>query len=433
MAEKIFPLSKVRSQQLALQFETPFYLYDERGIRENIQRFHKAFSILPGFSHYFAVKALPNPYILKIIAKEGCGLLCSSMAELILAERANLKDEKIIFNTNNAEEKEFVYGNLRGNILNIDDINYLKLLEDIAGNMPDLVSLRYNSLKDDSVDYNSLNPKKNSKFGLTKDEIFQGITLALENGVPRFAIHSNQQDTIVHKNVKDSFDYYVKNAKELFSLAKEIKEKLGVSLEIINLGGGLEIPYNLEDEELNLDKVAQEILKLYEDILKPCGLENIKIFSECSRIITGNRGFLVSKVLHCKNSINNTIGIDATLADFPPCIFPDNHQYVSVIGKNPVVNKDLSNCKLYTITGSTSDEMEIFARARPLPIVQKDDLLVFHDVGAYCRSFSGNFNGKLRCGELLLRQDNSVLEIRRKENLEDYFSTLDFISLRTFS
>lgn len=423
MAEKIFPLTKVRSQQLALQFGTPFYLYDEKGIRENIKRFHKAFSILPGFSHYFAVKALPNPYILKIIVNEGCGLLCSSMAELILAERANLKEEKIIFNTNNAEEKEFVYGNLRGNILNIDDINYLELLENIAGNLPDLVSLRYNSL----------NLNKSSKFGLTKEQIFQGIALALENGVPRFAIHSNHKDSILHKNVKESFDYYIENAKELFNLAKEIKEKLGVSLEIINLGGGLEIPYHLDDEDLNLDKIAQEILKLYEDILKPCGLENIKIFSECSRIITGNKGFLVSRVLHSKETNSNYIGIDASMADLPSWIFPENFQHISLVGKNPVVNKDSENCKLYTVTGSTSDEMEILAKEAPLQQPQKDDLLVFHDVGAYCSNFSGNFNGKLKCSEVLLRQDNSILQIRRKENLEDYFSTLDFISLRTFS
>ncbi|NLM00342.1 MAG: diaminopimelate decarboxylase [Treponema sp.] len=431
--KKIFPLSLARTEQLASQFGTPFYIYDEKAIRANIRKFIKAFSIFPDFTEFFAVKALPNPYILKILASEGCGADCSSLPELILAERAGITGEQVMFTSNNTPEKEFVYANMKGNILNLDDITHIEFVEKACGNLPDYISFRYNPgpLKQSGVNAFIGKPEE-AKYGLTREQIFEAYKICKEKGVSRFALH-----TMVASN-ELNLDYFVETARILFELARDIKEKVGVSVEMINLGGGLGIPYKLDQKPVDYDYVAKEIRKVYDEIIVPSGLDPVKICWECGRPITGPYGYLVTRAIHEKHIYREYIGVDASMADLMRPGMYGAYHHVTVCGKDEVVDEKGeiipgANVHIYDIVGSLCENCDKFAVQRPMPKIDKGDLLVIHDAGAHSRAMGFNYNAKLRCKELLLREDGSVMQIRRAETVDDYFATLDFEALRNFS
>lgn len=421
MSEKTFPLSALELQTLTERYETPFYLYDEKAIRENIRRFTKAFSIFPGFKEHFAVKACPNPYILKILRSEGCGADCSSLPELILAENAGIAGEDVMFTSNETPAKEYIYANLKGNIINLDDITHIPFLEKTLGFLPEILSFRYNPgpLKEGNA---IIGKPEEAKYGLTEEQIFEAYKICKEKGVKRFGLH-----TMVASNELNP-DYFVETATLLFNLAAKVKEKVGITFEFINLGGGLGIPYKPGDKAVDYDYIARGIKDAYDAIVVPAGLDPLKIYWECGRPITGPYGWLVTRAIHEKHIYRDYIGVDASMADLMrPGMYGAYHE-VTVSGK-----ENAPKNKVYDVVGSLCENCDKFAVQRQLPEIQIGDLLIIHDAGAHGRAMGFNYNAKLRCGELLLRQDGSVVEIRRRETIDDYFATLDFKGLSSFN
>lgn len=416
-----FPLSASQLSELTEKFPTPFYLYDEKAIRENMRAFTKAFSIFPDFCEYFAVKALPNPYILKILASEGCGGDCSSLPELVLCEKSGIKGEKVMFTSNEtpAAEYEFAYKN--GNIINLDDITHIDFLEKTLRTLPELICFRYNPgpLKEGNA---LIGKPEEAKYGLTHDQIIEAYAECKKRGVKRFGLH-----TMVASNELNP-EYFVDTAKLIFNLAVELKQKDGVRIEFVDLGGGIGIPYKPEQKKVDYDYVAKGIRKAYDEIIVPAGLDPLKICWECGRPITGPYGYLVTKAIHEKHIYREYIGVDASMADLMrPGMYGAYHE-VTVSGK-----ENAPKDHVYDVVGSLCENCDKFAVQRQLPEIKPGDLLIIHDAGAHGRAMGFNYNAKLRCGELLLRPDGSVKEIRRRETMEDYFATLDFAGLDSFN
>lgn len=418
-----FPLSHAQLVELAKKFPTPFYIYDEKAIRENVKYFYKAFSIFPSFTEYFAVKALPNPYILKVLESEGCGGDCSSLPELMLCEKSGITGRRIMFTSNDTPAQEFVYAQKLGAIINLDDITHIDFLKNaLGGKLPDTICFRYNPgpLKEGG---NSIIGKpEEAKYGLTKEQMIQAYKICKAEGVKHFGIH-----TMVASNELNP-DFFVDTARIVFELILEVQKKCGVNIEFADLGGGVGIPYRPGQKKVDLDYVAKGIKVLYDKMIVSAGLDPLKLCFECGRPITGPYGWLVTKAIHEKNIYRNYIGVDASMADLMrPGMYGAYHE-VTVSGKENAP-KDY----VYDVSGSLCENCDKFAVQRNLPKIEMGDLLIIHDAGAHGRAMGFNYNGKLRAGELLLRSDGTVKEIRRRETIEDYFATLDFEGLKNFS
>lgn len=418
-----FPLSHSQLVELAKKFPTPFYIYDEKAIRENVKYFYKAFSIFPSFTEYFAVKALPNPYILKVLESEGCGGDCSSLPELMLCEKSGITGRRIMFTSNDTPAQEFVYAQKLGAIINLDDITHIDFLKNaLGGKLPDTICFRYNPgpLKEGG---NSIIGKpEEAKYGLTKEQMIHAYKICKAEGVKHFGIH-----TMVASNELNP-DFFVDTARIVFELILEVQKECGVNIEFADLGGGVGIPYRPEQKKVDLDYVAKGIKVLYDKMIVPAGLDPLKLCFECGRPITGPYGWLVTKAIHEKNIYRNYIGVDASMADLMrPGMYGAYHE-VTVSGKENAP-KDY----VYDVSGSLCENCDKFAVQRNLPKIEMGDLLIIHDAGAHGRAMGFNYNGKLRAGELLLRSDGTVKEIRRRETIEDYFATLDFEGLKNFS
>jgi diaminopimelate decarboxylase len=418
MNTKYFPLDKSALEELAQQYPTPFYLYDEKGILDNIDAIQTAFAIFPGYKEYFAVKALPNPVILKILAGRGLGADCSSYTELLLARMAGIGGENIMFSSNETPAAEYRAAREMGAVINLDDITHIEFLEKTAG-LPELVSLRYNPgpIKDGNA---IIGRPEEAKYGLTREQIISGFALLKEKGVTRYGLH-----TMVASN-ELSIPYHVETAKMLFELAVEIKVETGIKVEFVNLGGGVGIPYRPEETGVDYQELAQGILNEYYLIIKTAGLGGMGVRTEWGRTVTGHYGWLVTRAIHKKETYRNYIGLDACMADLMrPGLYGAYH-HITIPGK-----EDTPLSETYDVVGSLCENNDKFAIQRKLPKIDvaadggAGDFVVLHDAGAHGRSMGFNYNGKLRCGELLLRADGSVVQIRRPETPEDYFATLD--------
>lgn len=422
MSEKYFPLTRKDLEGLAALYPTPFYLYDEKAIRENARAFNKAFQArFPTFREYFAVKACPNPYILKILAAEGLGADCSSLPEIILAEKAGITGEKIMFTSNETPEREYVYANLKDAIINLDDITHIDFLEKALGAFPELICFRYNPgpLKGGNA---LIGKPEEAKYGLTRAQILAAYAEAKERGSKRFGLH-----TMVASNELNP-DYFIETAVLLFELAVEIKKATGVSVEFINMGGGIGIPYRPGQKAIDYDYVAAGVREAYDRIMVGSGLDPVAIYFECGRPITGPYGWLVTRAIHEKHIYREYIGVDASMADLMRPGMYGAYHHVSVAGKETAPHD-----RVYDVVGSLCENCDKFAVQRELPLIEKGDFVIIHDAGAHGRAMGFNYNAKLRAGELLLREDGKVVEIRRRETEEDYFATLDFTKLGSFS
>ncbi|MDR0452364.1 MAG: diaminopimelate decarboxylase [Treponema sp.] len=419
MGGKTFPLTKERLEELAGRFPTPFYLYDEAAIRANVKKLLKAFSVFPSYREHFAVKALPNPFILKVLAGEGLGADCSSGPELTLADMAGIRGEAVMFSSNETPASEYQAARRLGAVINLDDITHIEYLEKHAG-IPELVSCRYNPgpLKGGNA---IIGKPEEAKYGFTREQIIRGFALLRDKGAKRFALH-----TMVASN-ELKLGYHLETARILFELAVEIKNKTGISLEFANLGGGVGIPYRPEEEAVDWGDLAAGVKKLYDGILVPAGLGGLGIRTEYGRPITGPYGWLVARAVHAKSVYREYIGLDACMADLMrPGLYGAYH-HITVAGK-----EDAPLAETYDVVGSLCENNDKFAVQRRLPKIDTGDFVIIHDAGAHGRAMGFNYNGKLRCGELLLRQDGSVVRIRRPETAEDYFATLDLPALAGF-
>jgi diaminopimelate decarboxylase len=416
MADKTLPFTREQIERIVKEYPTPFHLYDEKGMRENARRLVKAFSWAPGFKEYYAVKACPNPHIIKVLREEGFGSDCSSLAELVLAERTGISGEDIFFSSNNTPAEEYVKARELGAIINLDDITHITFLEKHAG-IPEVISFRYNPGPLRGGNHIIGHPE-DAKYGFTRPQLFEGYRIMLDKGVTRFGIH-----TMVASNELDP-DYFVDTADMLFSLVMEIHLELGIQFEFVNLGAGFGIPYRPEDSAINLEYVSDRIRERYEKTIAASGLHPLKIFMESGRMITGPYGFLVARAIHRKNIYKNYIGLDACMANLMrPALYGAYH-HITVVGK-----EDRPRNHTYDVTGSLCENNDKFAIERPLPEIEIGDIVVIHDAGAHGHAMGFNYNGKLRSAELMLKEDGSVEMIRRAETLEDYFATIDFSRL----
>jgi diaminopimelate decarboxylase len=419
MSEKALPFTREKLDEIIEKFPTPFHIYDEKAIRNYARKFLKAFSWNEGFKEYYAIKAAPNPYLMKILHSEGFGIDCSSLAELELADKVGMKGEEIMFTSNDTPAEEYRKAVELGAIINLDDIAHIKFIEELIG-LPELVCFRYNpgALKEGNT---IIGHPEEAKYGFTRDQLFEGYRLLKEKGVKRFGIH-----TMVASNELDP-NYFVETAQILFELVAEISSKLDIRFEFVNLGGGIGIPYRPEQKPVDLDIMSQGIKAEYEKYIVSNGLDPIKLFFESGRAITGPYGYLVSKVLHIKDTYKKYAGLDSCMSNLMrPALYGAYH-HISVPGK------ENSNTKmLYDVTGSLCENNDKFAINRILPKLTPGDIIVIHDAGAHGHAMGFNYNGKLRSAELLLREDGEVVQIRRAETLNDYFATLDFKGIPKF-
>jgi len=410
------PFSKAQLESITEEYPTPFHIYDEVAIRENAQRFNRAFVWNEGFREFFAVKAAPNPFLVKLLGEEGFGVDCSSLPELSIAERVGITGESIMFTSNDTPPEEFRKAKDLGAIINLDDITHIECLEQAAG-LPELLCFRYNPgpLKGGNA---IIGHPEEAKYGFTREQLFDGYRMVREKGVKRFGLH-----TMVASNELDP-QYFVDTAGLLFELVVELSHELGIRFEFVNIGGGIGIPYRPEDKSVDLDAVSRGIRERYESILEPADSTPLKLFMECGRAITGPYGYLVARVRHIKRTYRNFAGLDACMAHLMrPAIYGAYH-HITVVGK-----ENDPHDTLYDVTGSLCENNDKFAVQRELPELERGDLVVIHDAGAHGHAMGFNYNGKLRSAELLLCPDGSVDQIRRAETLEDYFATVDFEKL----
>jgi len=419
MSKNTFRFTKEQLERIIDKYPTPFHIYDERSIRENARSLNRAFAWAPGFKEYFAVKATPNPYILKLFQKECIGADCSSLPELLLAEACGITGNDIMFTSNDTPAQEYVKARELGAIINLDDISHIPFLEKCAG-IPDTLSLRYNPGPLRSGNAIIGNPAE-AKYGFTRDQLFEGYTILKGKGVKRFGLHA-----MVASNELDP-DYFVENARMLFELAAELTRTVGVKLDFVNIGGGIGIPYRPEQKAVDISAVAEGMRRVYETIIAAHGLHPLKVFMECGRFMTGPYGCLVSTVLHLKNIYKQYVGLDACMADLMrPAIYGAYH-HITVLGK-----ENAPAARTYDVTGSLCENNDKFAIDRKLPEVTDGDIVVIHDTGAHGHAMGFNYNGKLRAAELLLRENGDVVQIRRAETVDDYFATLGFKELGKF-
>lgn len=414
MSEKKLPIGHGQMLELASHMETPFYLYDETAIIEHARRFRKLFSWAPGFYNYYAVKACPNPAILKLLAQEGFGADCSSLPELLLSKASGITGKKIMFTSNDTPPEEFKAAYEAGAIINLDDITHIEALEQAVGTLPDTICFRYNPGPDRTGNAIIGNPVE-AKYGVTTSQIVDCYKIMKEKGVKHFGLH-----TMVASNELDG-TYIVETARMLFDLAIRIQKEAGVRIEFIDMGGGIGIPYRPDQEVMDLAKVSSEMQELYQGMIVPAGLDPLQIVFECGRVMTGPYGYLVSKVLHVTKKYKDYVGLDASMANLMRPALYGSYHHITVVGK------DKMPCDhTYDVTGSLCENNDKFAIDRKLPEVKKGDVVVIHDAGAHGHSMGFNYNGKLRCAEYMLKRDGSVVMIRKAQTCDDYFSTLRF-------
>ena len=406
-------VSKDQLEDICQQYPTPFHLYDEKGIRQTARDLYKAFSWNKGFKEYFAVKATPNPTILKILHEEGCGTDCSSLTELMMSEKCGITGEEIMFSSNDTPANEFKKAKELVAIINLDDITHIDFLEKEAG-IPETICCRYNPGGKFELGTDIMDNPGDAKYGMTPSQIKEAYVRLKELGAKKFGIHAFLASNTV------SNEYYPELARILFKLVVEIKEETGIELSFINLSGGVGIPYTPDKEPNNIFVIGEGVHKAFDEILVPAGLGNIKIFTELGRFMLAPNGCLVTRVIHEKHIHKEYIGVDACAANLMrPAIYGAYH-HITVMGKE---NEPCDH--IYDVTGSLCENSDKFAIDRKLPKIDIGDLLVIHDTGAHGFSMGYNYNGRLRSSEILLKEDGTTKMIRRAETPEDYFRTLD--------
>ncbi len=413
MEKKSF-VTKQQIEEIVKTYPTPFHIYDEKGIRENAKALKEAFSWNKGFKEYFAVKACPNPFLMKILHEYGCGSDCSSLTELMLSDAAGIRGSEIMFSSNDTPAEDFELAAKLGTTINLDDITHIDFLEGILGKLPERLSLRYNPGGVFKMSNGIMDNPGDAKYGLTTEQLFEAYGILKEKGVKEFGLHAFLASNTVTN------EYYPMLAKQLFERAVEIKEKLGVSLSFINLSGGVGIPYKPEQEPNDIRVIGEGVKKVFEEVLVPAGLGDVAIYTEMGRFMMGPYGMLVTKAIHEKHTHKEYIGVDACAVNLMRPAMYGAYHHITVLGKE---NAPCDHT--YDVTGSLCENNDKFAIDRQLPKIDMGDYLAIHDTGAHGFAMGYNYNGKLKSAELLLKEDGSVQLIRRAQTPADYFATFD--------
>ena len=407
-------VTKEQLEEIAKTYPTPFYLYDEKGIRENAKRLKEAFAWNPGYKEYFAVKATPNPYILQILKDYGCGTDCSSATELMMSGAVGFSGHDIMFSSNDTPIQEFKLANDLGAIINLDDITHIESVEQAVGYIPKTISCRYNPGGMFKISNDIMDNPGDSKYGMTTEQIFEAFKILKAKGAEEFGIHAFLASNTVTN------EYYPMLAKVLFELAVRLQKETGAHIKFINLSGGVGVPYRPDQEPNDIAVIGEGVRKVYEETLVPAGMGDVAIYTEMGRFMLAPYGCLVTRAIHEKHTYKEYIGVDACAVNLMRPAMYGAYHHITVMGKEnePCDHK-------YDVVGSLCENNDKFAIDRMLPEIERGDLLVIHDTGAHGFAMGYNYNGKLKSAELLLKEDGSVKMIRRAETAKDYFATLD--------
>ena len=411
-------LTLAQAQEIKKTYPTPFHIYDERGIRATARALNAAFGWNPGFKEYFAVKATPTPGILKILKQEGCGVDCSSLTELMMAQRCGFSGHEIMFSSNETPAEEFQLADQLGAIINLDDLTHVDFLYETLGHVPETISCRYNpggtfALGESEEGFQVMDHPGQAKYGMTRPQLTQAFTRLKELGAERFGLHAFLASNTI------SNDYYPALARILFQTAVELAEETGCRIALINLSGGVGVPYRPDQPANDIFAIGEGVRKAYEEILVPAGMGDVALCTELGRFLLAPNGHLITTAIHAKHIYKEYIGVDACAANLMrPAIYGAYH-HITVLGK-----EDAPCDHVYDVVGSLCENNDKFAVDRPLPKIDMGDILAIHDTGAHGFSMGYNYNGKLRSAELLLREDGGVELMRRAETPEDYFATL---------
>lgn len=406
-------VTKAQVDEMIKKYPTPFHLYDEKRIRENARKLYQAFSWNKGFKEFFAVKATPNPTILRILKEEGCGTDCSSLTELMMSDKLGFTGDEIMFSSNDTPAEEFILAKKLGATINLDDFTHIDFLEKTAG-IPEKICCRYNPGGTFSISTTIMDNPGDAKYGMTKDQIIEAYRILKGKGVKRFGMHAFLASNTVTN------DYYPVLARTLFEVAVEIKEKTGVKLDFINLSGGVGVPYTPDKEPNDILAIGEGVRKVYEEILVPAGMGDVALYTELGRFMLAPYGHLITTAIHEKHTHKEYIGVDACAVNLMRPAMYGAYHHITVLGKEnePCDHK-------YDVTGSLCENNDKFAIDRMLPKIDMGDVLVIHDTGAHGFAMGYNYNGKLKSAEVLLCEDGSTKLIRRAETPDDYFATLD--------
>ena len=414
---KTLPYDKAKIEEIIKTYPTPFHIYDEKGIRDAAHKLQRAFSWNVGYKEYYAVKACPNPAILKLLHDNGCGMDCSSYTELMLCEALGITGEDVMFSSNATPANEFVYARKLGAIINLDDFTHIDFLAKNGG-IPETICLRYNPGGEFKLGNTIMGNPGDAKYGMTRAQIFEGVKKLAQMGAKKFGLHA-----FLASNTTDN-GYYPALARELFCLAADLHRELGVEMAFVNLSGGVGIPYLPDAEPVDILKVGDDVRKAYEEVIVPAGMHPLNIKTELGRYMTGPYGSLVATVLHEKNTYKHYIGLDACAANLMRPAMYGSYHHITVLGKE---NEPCDH--VYDVTGSLCENNDKFAIDRKLPKIDIGDLVAIHDTGAHGFAMGYNYNGKLRSAELMLHENGEVELIRRAETPKDLFATFDFMHL----
>lgn len=401
-------------KEIAKTYPTPFHIYDEKGIRQKARDVKKAFSWNKGFREYFAVKATPNPYLLKILQEEGCGVDCSSLTELMMAKACGFRGSDIMFSSNVTPEEDMKLAYDLHAYINLDDFTQIEWMDRLTG-IPETIFCRYNPGGHFMLDNQIMDHPGDAKYGMTKGQMIEGLRILKEKGAKRFGIHAFLASNTVTN------DYYPELARTLFALAVELREQTGADIKYINLSGGIGVAYRPEQTENDIFVIGEGVRKAFEEVLVPADMGDVSIFTELGRFMLAPHGMLIAKVLHEKHTYKEYIGLDACAANLMRPAMYGAYHHITVLGKEsaPLDHK-------YDVTGGLCENNDKFAIDRMLPEIRIGDYVAIHDAGAHGFSMGYNYNGKLRSAELLLKEDGTVQMIRRAETPKDYFATFDF-------
>lgn len=413
---KTLPFTKAELEAIVQQYPTPFHIYDEAAMKKNLKRLQEAFSWNKGFREYYAVKAEPNPVILKLLYDAGSGMDCSSLTELMLCEALKITGENIMFSSNDTPPEEFELARKLDAIINLDDITHIDFLKKHGG-IPETICCRYNPGGEFRAGNTIMGNPGDAKYGFTREQLTEGFIMLKTLGVKRFGLHA-----FLSSNTTDP-NYYPALARTLFETAVELKNDTGAEIAFINLSGGIGIPYLPDAEEADIEWIGREVQRAYDEVVVPAGME-LSIFTELGRYVTGPYGYLVTTAVHRKDTHKQYIGLDACAANLMRPAMYGAYHHITVMGK-----ENAPHDHVYDVTGSLCENNDKFAVDRPLPKIEMGDLVVLHDTGAHGFAMGYNYNGKLRSAEVLLKADGTTQLIRRAETPEDYFATLDILHL----
>lgn len=400
--------------EIVKEYPTPFHIYDEQGIRQNVEDLKKAFAWNPGFREYFAVKANPNPYIVRLLKECGCGCDCSSLTELMTAKAVGCGPQDIMFSSNVTPAEEYEYAYREQGIINLDDITHIDFLEKTIGTIPKVISCRYNPGGLFKISNDIMDNPGDAKYGMTTGQLFDAFRILKSKGAKEFGIHAFLASNTVTN------EYYPMLAKILFEIAVKLQKETGCHITFINLSGGIGIPYHPDQEPNDIYAIGEGVRQVYQEVLEPAGMGDVAIYTELGRYMTGPFGGLVTRAVHEKHTHKEYIGCDACAVNLMRPAMYGAYHHITVLGKEqePCV-------KTYDVTGSLCENNDKFAIDRTLPEIAIGDYLFIHDTGAHGFSMGYNYNGKLRSSEILLCQDGSHELIRRAETPEDYFASFD--------